>query len=82
VRDRMLARVTGGAILVAAIVLGFASGWEAKFPALWPPLLVLGMGVALSMRSSPRTFGGVLARACAVLGAFALAMAIAFRWLR
>lgn len=81
-RGRAVAPLAIVAIIVGALVLASMSGWETRFPALWLPMWVFGIGLALSMRAGRRTMVGTLGRLCAVLGAVGLTLAILFRWLR
>ncbi len=82
VRGRVFAQAGIIAIVLLSLVLAAASGWQTRFPAPWLPLWVLGIGLALSMRSAARSLLGALARACVVLGAAASILALVVRWLR
>ena len=81
-RARVVGEFGAGVIILGALVLAVVSGWRTEIPALWLPLSTLGVGLALSMRSGPRTMAGALARVCAALGAVAVPLAVPFRWLR
>ncbi len=69
-------------LLLLGLILAFNSGWNARFPDLWPFLIVLGLGLSFSLRYRADTGVGVLGRLCAILAGVGMVVDTAIRWMR
>jgi hypothetical protein len=67
-------------IIVTGLALAFSSRFEARFPDVWPFLLIGGMGLSFLVRYGSRKGIGVVGLVLVILAAVGMVVAGYVRW--